>query len=52
MPIVFWFSNFKNQLGCSADDFFEAIRQLVEINKLSDFWEKEAANFEKIMMDS
>lgn len=31
---VFWFSFFKPQKACSADEFFEAIRQLCEINKM------------------
>lgn len=45
LSIVFWFSFFKNQIGCGSDDFIEAIRQLCEINKLQGFWDKEAASY-------
>jgi len=36
--IVFWFSFFKSQKACAADEFFEAIRQLCEMNKIQDYW--------------
>ena len=32
--IVFWLSFFKPQKACAADEFFEVLRQLCEINKL------------------
>jgi hypothetical protein len=32
---LFWLAFFKPQLTCSADEFFEAIRQLAEINGMS-----------------
>jgi hypothetical protein len=31
---IFWLTFFKTQLACAADEFFEAIRQLCEINHL------------------
>jgi hypothetical protein len=35
---VFWLTFFKPQKACSADEFFEAIRQLCEINKMQNYW--------------
>lgn len=35
---VFWLSFFKPQKACSADEFFEAIRQLCEINKIQEYY--------------
>lgn len=48
---VFWLSFFKPQLACAADDFFDAIRQLCEINSMKKHWVKEAENYELIMRD-
>ena len=31
---LFWLSFFKPQLSCSADEFFQAIKELAEINNL------------------
>jgi len=31
---LFWLSYFKPQLSCSADEFFQAIKELAEINNL------------------
>lgn len=36
---VFWLSFFKPQRSCSADEFFEAIRQICEINKMRHYFE-------------
>ena len=46
---IFWLSNFKPQLACPADEFFEAIRQLCEVNKARGFWVENADEFEQIM---
>ena len=34
---LFWLSFFKPQLSCSADEFFEAVRQFAEINGISGY---------------
>jgi hypothetical protein len=47
---VFWLSFFKPQKACSADEFFEAIRQLCEINKMQDYWLQNEAKFEQEMV--
>jgi hypothetical protein len=47
--VVFWLSFFKAQKACAADEFFEAIRQLCEINKIQSFWIKKQQEFEVIM---
>lgn len=39
---LFWLSFFKSQLGCSGDEFFEAVRQFAEMNGVSNYY---AANF-------
>lgn len=46
---VFWLSFFKPQKACAADEFFEAIRQLCEVNKIQDFWTAQEASYELIM---
>ena len=43
---VFWLSFFKPQKACSADEFFEAIRQLCEINKISNYYQLKEQQFE------
>jgi hypothetical protein len=35
---VFWMTYFKPQKACAGDEFFEALRQLCEINKIQDYW--------------
>lgn len=52
LSIVFWFTFFKNQIGCGSDDFIEAVRQLCEMNKLQGYWDKEAESFKQLMIDS
>jgi len=47
---VFWLSFFKPQKACAADEFFEAVRQLCEINKLQDYWTAKEQEFEDIMV--
>lgn len=47
---VFWLSFFKPQKACAADEFFEAVRQLCEINKLQDYWTAKEQEFEEIMV--
>jgi hypothetical protein len=47
---VFWLSFFKPQKACSADEFFEAIRQLCEINKMQNYWCQNEASFEQCMI--
>ena len=36
--IVFWMTFFKPQKACAADEFFEALRQLCEINKIQEYF--------------
>jgi hypothetical protein len=47
---IFWLTFFKTQLSCAADEFFEAIRQLCEMNHLQGYWEKVSENYEEIMI--
>jgi hypothetical protein len=47
--IVFWNTFFKAQKACAADEFFEAIRQLCEINKIRKFWLSHQQEYEQIM---
>jgi hypothetical protein len=46
---VFWLSFFKPQKSCSADEFFEVVRQLCEVNKIRSFWKKKESEYEQIM---
>jgi len=46
---VFWLTFFKTQLSCAADEFFEHIRQLCEINHLQGYWDSVVENYEQIM---
>lgn len=48
---VFWLSFFKPQMACAADDFFDAIRQLCEINSMRKHWIDECHTYELIMAD-
>ena len=50
--IVFWLTFFKAQKACAADEFFESIRQLCEINKIQDFFKSRQQEFERIMSDN
>lgn len=43
---VFWLTFFKSQKSCAADEFFEAIRQLCEINKIPNFYKDHQVEFE------
>ena len=49
---VFWLSFFKPSLACPTDEFFEAIRQLCELNKARGFWAENADSFELIMQQT
>jgi hypothetical protein len=49
---IFWLTFFKTKLACAADEFFEAIRQLCEINHLQGYWEKVSENYEDIMVQN
>lgn len=46
---VFWLSFFKPQLSCSADEFFEAIRQLAEMCNLPGYFAAHIQQFENDM---
>jgi len=48
---VFWLSFFKPQKASSADEFFEAIRQLCEVNKIQDFWVRKLPTYEAYMLE-
>jgi len=43
---VFWMTFFKPQLACPADEFFEAIRQLCEVNKIQKYWSLQKAKYQ------
>ena len=38
-PQVFWLSFFKSQAAVSADDFFGALRELANLNKIPQFYD-------------
>lgn len=46
---VFWLSFFKPQKACAADEFFEAIRQICEINKIQAFWKAQLPVYNQVM---
>lgn len=48
---VFWLSFFKPQKACSADEFFEAVRQVCEINKIRPYWDQKLPIFTQMMQD-
>ena len=39
-------------MATSADDFFEQVRQLCEINNLQGFWERVSEQYEQIMIEN
>lgn len=47
--IVFWLTFFKSQKSAAADEFFEALRQLCEINKIQNYYLTKQIHFEQIM---
>lgn len=49
---VFWFSFFKPQKACSSDEFFEALRQLCEVNKMQAFWAAKEPEYEALMVQT
>lgn len=49
---IFWLSFFKPQLSCSADEFFEGIRQLAELCNLSGFYAAHWKQYEQQMISS
>lgn len=46
---LFWLAFFKPQLTCAADEFFEAIRQLAEINGINDYYALKYKEFDILM---
>lgn len=49
---IFWLSFFKPQLSCSADEFFEGIRQLAEISNLQGYYASHVKQYEEEMVRS
>lgn len=49
---IFWLSFFKPQLSCSADEFFEAVRQLYEMANLPGQFASQFKTFEAQMSSS
>lgn len=47
--VVFWQTFFKAQRACAADEFFENIRQLCEMNKIPDFYKAKEQEYEILM---
>lgn len=43
---AFWLSYFKCQSACPADDFFAAIREVCQINRMPELYEKFLPEFE------
>jgi len=50
--LQFWFSFFKSQMACSADEFIEALRQLSEINGVSGFYAGRLDKINAMMMEA
>jgi len=48
---LFWLSFFKPQLSCSADEFFEAVRELAEMSNLPGFFPRHIKEYEAMMGD-
>jgi hypothetical protein len=48
---LFWLAFFKPQLACSADEFFEAIRQLAEMSGLIDYYANHYKEFDMLIED-
>jgi hypothetical protein len=48
---LFWLSFFKPQLSCSADEFFEAVRELAEMSNLPGFFARHIKEYEAMMGD-
>jgi hypothetical protein len=42
---IFWLAFFKPQLSCPADEFFEAIREVAEINGIREFFNRKYSEF-------
>jgi hypothetical protein len=49
---VFWLSFFKPQKACASDEFFEALRQVCEINKMQAFWAQKESEYEQLMVST
>lgn len=46
---IFWLSFFKPQMSCSADEFFEAIRELAEMQDMPGFYARKHKDYEHTM---
>jgi len=49
---VFWLSFFKSQAAVSADEFFGALRELTQINKISEFYAAQLPSYQKAAIDA
>ena len=48
---VFWLSFFKSQSAVSADDFFGALRELANMNKIPGFYEQNLAAYQDVAIN-
>ena len=44
---VFWLSFFKSQAAISADDFFGALRELANMNKIPEFYNQNMPAYQR-----
>ena len=44
----FWLSNFKCQASVSADDFFSALSEVCQINRISEFYNSQLQKYQQI----
>lgn len=49
---LFWLAFFKSQLNSAADEFFEAVRQISELNGLPGYYSKKFKEFDLIMEEN
>lgn len=48
---IFWLSFFKAQAAVSADDFFGALRELANLNKIPQFYDANLASYQQSAID-
>ena len=48
---IFWLSFFKPQMSCSADEFFESIRQLAQMSNLPGYYAENIEDFNAFMVE-
>ena len=49
--VVFWLTFFKAQLSCTADEFFNAIKETCELNLIPHFFEENLNQYKREMLN-